>query len=156
MGLRQYVKNTVKDNTNVKTWSSWETVKDNARTVYGFVQDLKPVDQTGLPVPTTFEAAIRQYGLSEADIRSRMRTHFFVAVFCLVLGFVAIGWMIFLLTKLMFLSALVAFSLGALMLAYAFREHFFYFQMKQRRLNCSVSEWFSSFFAKKTKKNIMK
>lgn len=149
MGLRDYVKSTVKDNTNVKSWSAWDAVRDNAKTVYGFVKDLKPADQSVAPIKITFEEAVRQYGLSEDDIRSRTKTHFVVAVFCLLLGFVAMGWMVFLLTKFMFLSAIVAFSLGALMFAYAFREHFFYFQMKQRRLNCTVKEWFSSFFAKK-------
>ena len=149
MGFRSYVKKTAKNNTNVRGWSSWDTIKENARTVCGFVEDLKPRAQNAIPVQTTFEQMVSQYGLSESDLRSRMKTHFFVSVFCLILGCFAIGWMIFLLTKLMFLPALVAFSLAALMFAYAFREHFFYFQIKQRRLNCTPSEWFSSLFSKK-------
>lgn len=149
MGFRSYVKNTIKDNTNVKGWSSWNSIKNNAKVVYGFAEGLKPRVQDTLPVKVTFEQMVQQYGLSEKDIRSRMRTHLGVAVFCLLLGFIAIGWMFFLLTKFMFLSALVSFSLGALMFAYAFREHFFYFQLKQKRLNCTLTEWFSNFFSKK-------
>ncbi len=149
MGFRSYIKNTAKNNTNVKGWSSWNDIKSNAKTVYGFVEDLKPKAQDAIPIETTFEQMVRQYGLSENDLRSRMKTHLLVSVFCLLLGFFAIGWMIFLLTKLMFLPALVAFSLAALMFAYAFREHFFYFQIRQRRLNCTLTEWFSSLFSKK-------
>src|SRR3990167_7017349 len=133
MGLRRYVKNTVKDNSNVKGWSSWDDIKSNAKTIHGFVADLKPADQDLPPVQTTFEQMVRQQGLTEADLRSRMKSNLLVTGFCVLLCLFAMGWMIFLLIKSMFLSALVAFSLGALMLAYAVQSYFFYFQIKQRR-----------------------
>ena len=146
MGFRSYVKRTVKTNTNVKGWSGWDLIKDNAQVVKNFANDLKAPT---LIVPQSFEEAMKQYGLSESDIKKQIRTHFITACVCVVLSLAAFLWMFHLLFKGMFLSGLVSFALSALMAAYGFREHFAYFQLKQRRLNCTVSEWASSFFGKK-------
>ena len=149
MGFRNYVKNTVKDNVNVKGWAAWDTIKQNSKTIGSLIQDLKAPDLSKSVVKITFAETMKKYGLTEKDLQRRMKTHLFVAVFCAVLGFGAIGWGIYLLSKGMITSALVALALAALMLAYTFREHFFYFQIKQRRLDCAVKEWFSNFFSKK-------
>lgn len=149
MGFRSYVKNTVKGNSNVKGWSSWDAIRGNAKTIRGFVADLKPADQDAPPAQGSFEQMVKQQELTEADLRSRMKSNLLVTVFCALLSLFAMGWMIFLLMKSMFLSALVAFSLGALMFAYAFQSYFFYFQIKQRRLNCTLTECFSGIFSKK-------
>jgi intracellular multiplication protein IcmV len=42
-----------------------------------------------------------------------------------------------------FLGALLSLVVAFLALALAFRYHFWFFQIKQRRLGCSVSEWFN-------------
>ncbi|OGT45791.1 MAG: hypothetical protein A3E82_07130 [Gammaproteobacteria bacterium RIFCSPHIGHO2_12_FULL_38_11] len=149
MGIGSYLKNTVKDNANVKGWSSWGAVKDNAKTIGGILKDVKTEAEKPI-VKTTFAEAIKKYGLSESDLNARMKSYFRVAVFCAVLGLVAFCWTLFLLFKLMFLSSLMALGLSTLMLAYAFREHFYYFQIKQKKLDCTVHEWVSSFFPNKT------
>lgn len=149
MGIRSYVKNTAKNNVNVKSWASWDTIKANSKVVNSLVNDLKAPDKNAPRIKKTFDEAMKQYGLSEKDIALQMKQSFAVAAVCALLGLSAFGWMILLLFKAMFLSSLVAFSLSALMLAYAFREHFNYFQLKQRRLSCTFNEWFSSLFPRR-------
>jgi len=151
MGIGSYLKNTAKDNVNVKGWSSWITVKDNAKTITGILKDVKTEAEKPV-VKATFAETVKKFGLSESDLNARMKSYFRVAVLCAILGLAAFCWTIFLLSKLMFLSSLMALSLSALMFAYAFREHFYYFQIKQKRLDCTFSEWFSSFFPSKTRK----
>ena len=143
MGFRNYVKRIITINTNVRGWSGWDLIKDNAQIVKNFASDLKVPT---IIVPQTFEEAMKQHGLSESDIQKQIRTHFITACICVALSVAAFLWMFHLLFKGMFLSGLVSFSLSALMAAYGFREHFAYFQLKKRRLNCSVGEWASSFF----------
>lgn len=147
MGVRDYIKNTVKINTNVKGWSGWDVVKNNAEVVKSFADDLAAPKNSAPPAQVTFEEAMKQYGLTEADVKKNMRNHFLTAWLCFGFGVAAFLWTFHLLWKGMFLSGLVSLSLSALMAAYGFREHFFYFQMKQRKLNCTASEWISSFFA---------
>lgn len=149
MGIRSFIKNTVKTNTNVKSWSAWNTIKENANVVKGFANDIKVPDAINPGVKVTFEDAMKKYGVSESDLASRMKSHFTVAIFCGLLGLAALIWTIYLLTKLMFLSSLVGIALSLLMFSYGFREHFYYYQIKQRRLNCTVKEWLSGFLSNK-------
>jgi intracellular multiplication protein IcmV len=149
MGIRSFVKNTVKNNTNVKSWSSWNAIKDNAKTVKYFANDLKALDKPKPTVKITFDEAMKKYGLTENDLSKRMKSHLLVAAFCGALGAFAFIWALYLFAKLMFLSGLVGVSLSFLMLAYGFREHFNYFQIKQRRLDCTFNEWLSGFFPHK-------
>lgn len=147
MGIRDYIKNTVKANTNVKGWSGWDVVKNNAGVVASLAEDLKAPKNNTAPLQVTFEEAMKKYGLTEADVKKNMKYHFLTAWLCFGLSVAAFLWTFHLLWKGMFLSGLVSLSLSALMASYGFREHFFYFEMKQRKLNCTVSEWLSNFFA---------
>lgn len=149
MGVRDYVKNTVKTNTNIKGWSSWDSVKGNAKVVGRFIDDLKAPNSKAPPVAITFEEAIKKYAMTEADVSKSMRTHLQTASVCLALSVASFVWMFYLFYIGMFLSGLVSLSLSALMAAYGFREHFHYFQMKRRKLNCTINEWASSFLSKR-------
>ncbi len=149
MGVRSFVKNTVKANTNVKGWSSWDSIKGNAKVVGRFIDDLKAPDAKVPPVSLTFEEAMKKYGMTEADVNKSMKTYLLTAIVCLVFSVAAFLWMLYLFYNGMFLSGLVSFSLSALMASYGFREHFYYFQMKHRKLNCTIGEWVSSFFSKR-------
>lgn len=148
MGVGRYVKNTVKNNTNIRKWSAWDAIADNARVIASLAKGLKGPDLSAAPAVTqTFDEMAEQYGFTEDKLRVRMKLHFRVAFFCLLLALVALVWVVVLLFKLMFLSSIVALSVAMLMFSYAFREHFYYFQIKQRRLNCTMKEWFFSFFS---------
>lgn len=149
MGFRSYVKNTVKDNSNIKGWASWDTIKENGKVIAGFVKNMKPSVGDTASIPMTFEETVATLRLSESDLQKRMKKHFWVSIGCVFFGLIGLGWMIMLLMKMMLLSSLVALSLSALMLAYAFQENFRCYQIKQRRLNCTINEWVSSFFSSK-------
>ncbi|PIZ05114.1 MAG: hypothetical protein COY58_00700 [Gammaproteobacteria bacterium CG_4_10_14_0_8_um_filter_38_16] len=151
MGFRSYVKNTVKDNTNVKGWVDWSAVKENGRTIGSFIKSIKTPDLNVPVQKTTFEAAVKKYNLSDAQLQQQMRSHFRVACVCLLLGLGALGWAVKILLQGMITSSFVSVALSILMLAYAFREHFLYFQIKQRRLGCSVHDWFFTSFLSKNK-----
>ena len=151
MGIRSYVKNTVKNNSNVKSWSSWDAIKDNAKVIGLMVKDIKDSSASAATpvIPQTFEQAAAKFNLSPADLQKRMTRHLWVSIGCAILGVSALGWAIFLFLKVMLLSGVAGLSLAALMFSYAFQENFRYFLIKQRRLNCTVHEWFSSFFENK-------
>ena len=149
MGVKSYVKNTFKANTNVKGWIGWNSVSSNAKLVKSLVNDIKPDKNEATPkTQETFEQAVARLGLTDAQLQKQMRSHFLVALFCGTLGLFAFAWFVYLLIKAMFLSSLIALSLSGLMLVYAGSEHFFYYRIKQRRLDCTVDEWISKLFSK--------
>ena len=149
MGIGSFFKNTVKNNTNIKGWASWNTIKENGNTIGGFVKDIKGEENNGPAIKQTFEEAVKKYGLTEKDIAALMKKNLLIATFCAILAVGALGWAVYLFTKTMYLSGIVGIALSALMFSYAFREHFNYFQMKQRRLDCTFQEWLSSLFSNK-------
>lgn len=153
MGVRSYVKNTFKANTDAKNWAAWDSIRSNARTVKNIVSDINGSgrDPSGVPQKETFDEAVKRFGLTEAELQVRMKNHYRVAVICAILGLFSLVWVIPLFIKALYLSTIVALALSMLMFAYAFSEHFLYFRMKERRLDCTVDEWASSFFKKRAR-----
>lgn len=145
MGFRSYVKRTVKTSTNIKEWSGWGLVKGNAHAIKSIAEDLKSTasGDSDKVAPDSFESAMKLYGWSEADVARRMTVSLWTAGLCTILFLVALGWAFHLFFMGLYMSSLGAFGLSFLMFAYGFREHFFYFQLKQRRLNCTFSDWVS-------------
>ncbi|MGB6976554.1 MAG: type IVB secretion system protein IcmV [Gammaproteobacteria bacterium] len=94
----------------------------------------------------TFEEAVKRLHLTEENIQERMKTLLrLTLVYCLIA--VALGtYTGYLLVNGRILAALLSFTLTFLSLAFAFREHFWYYQMKQRRLGCGIKEWFIAIF----------
>lgn len=155
MGLGKFIKKTVKANTNVKSWISWDFIAQNARTVAGLAKSFSGVGTRSvepLPADIDFNGLLKHYKLTEAELEVRKTTCFRSAVLCTCFGLFALIWMAYLFSHHLILPSVVAFSLSFLMFAYAFSEHFQYFQISQRRLNCTVREWFSSLITLSRKK----
>lgn len=149
MGVRSYIKNTAKANTNVKGWMSWDAIRSGGQVIGGLIRGMKNSDAQTQPIGKfTFEEMMQRFNWTEKDVQRYATSHFRVALFCVLLGLFGLGWTIYLFAKFMLLSGCMSLSLAFLMFAYAFREHFYYFQFKKRRLNCTVQEWFSGLFSR--------
>ncbi|OGT62737.1 MAG: hypothetical protein A3I77_05610 [Gammaproteobacteria bacterium RIFCSPLOWO2_02_FULL_42_14] len=112
-----------------------------------FARSLKP--QAVTLEQETFEEAVRRYQLTEAQLQHRMNSYYRVAILCAILAVAALTWMVFLFVKAMIFPGIAALSLALLMFAYSFSEHFRYFLIRERRLGCTMSEWFFSLFGRK-------
>lgn len=152
MGIRNYIKRTVKANLNLKGWSDWATVRSNGSYLSDLIGLIKrggatprEVDASAPPVKD-FEALVTKYKLTDKDLKKQMRSHLLLSVICAVLCVVALGWLGYLLMQSLYLSALVAFALSVLMGAYAVTENFYYYQIKQRTLTVTLKDWFHHFF----------
>ena len=147
MGVRNFVKRTAKDNTNVKGWTAWDAIYHNAKIIGGFAKSLKSTPEMDAPpVSETFEQAVARFNLTEAQLKSKMRTHWSLAILCFIFGCGGFLWSVYLLWDGLFLSTLVSFSLTALMLSYGYYEHISYYRIKKRKLDFTFSEWLSHFF----------
>src|SRR3990167_9815327 len=98
MGIGSFFKNTVKNNTNIKGWASWNTIKENGNTIGGFVKDIKGEENNGPAIKQTFEEAVKKYGLTEKDIAALMKKNLLIATFCAILAVGALGWAVYLFT----------------------------------------------------------
>lgn len=151
MGLRRFVKKQAQSNFNVKKWIGFDQVKRTGGFISETYRDLYQQGKTD-GVKETFEDAMRRYNLSEADLQRRMKSSLMIARICTIFGGVVLLYTFYLFALSDMISGLLTLAFSALMLVYGFREHFNYYQMKQRRLGCSVSEWFRSLYSKDTQR----
>ena len=125
---------------NVRSWSDWDRMK--SFTSYlgnGFKKFFVPQEPVARE---SFEEARKRLNLSDTDLVARqrglLRLSLIMAVFAVLLLFYGIYQHI----NVHFLSASLSLVVMLIALVLAFRYHFWYFQIKERKLGCSVREWF--------------
>jgi intracellular multiplication protein IcmV len=123
-----------------KSWLDYDMVKDQTKTVASI---FKATFSTRPPVAQTesFEQAKKRLRLTEEDIEETEKNYYFFAMLFLAVGVVLLGMGIYLLIDGVFGGFLLAVAIAAVVFAQAFRNHFYYFQMKHRKLGCTFSEW---------------
>lgn len=94
--------------------------------------------------PETFEQAIKRLGITEQGLEERKKMYGIQVIIYLLTGIGALIYAVFLVRAGEYMGMLMAFLAGGLAFAYAFRSHFWLFQLKQRRLGCTFKEWLSS------------
>lgn len=136
---------------NIRKWSSYDAVKDNATLLTRTVKDLYRPERNGAAKVESFAAAAQRLQLSESDIKKRMHYFLYYAVIYLLVAISLLAYTIYLtMVSTAVLAILGCFVLTILMLVYSFREHFWYMQMKKRKLGCTVKEWVA-FVLRRTK-----
>jgi len=153
VGLRNYLKNTVKANVNVKSWTNWSMIVSNFNFVRQLVKDIRPQDQevinSAKKTAQSFDAIVKELGLSEKNLRSRMIWHFINSFACAGLCVFALGWTVKLFLNLMILSGVVGLSLSFLMGVYAVTENLFGFRIKTKNMGLTIREWLTLIFKMK-------
>ncbi len=153
MGVRKAIKKTVTSGLSPKRWVGLDQIKENAGTVKNIAKAvLKPGsgDQDEIK-QETFEQALVRLNITEEDLKKRMESSKYIVWFCSGLSLSIFIYMFYLWSQGQIVSGVVCFMLSFVLGAYAFREHFNLFQMKQRRLGCSIREWYQSLFSKGSK-----
>lgn len=150
MGVRSYFKNTVKANTDIKSWTGWSLVKGNANYVKTLIADIKSPKESvpQIPEKRTFEEVMQDNGLTEKDLKTRKYNYFIVSIFCACFTVGALYWTFHLVMKGMIMSGIVSLSVAFLMGTYAATQNFYYYCIQQRKLTCTFREWLLHFFRK--------
>lgn len=94
----------------------------------------------------TFAQAVKRLNLSEQDLQQRLKTFWNMTLVYIFVALGLFGYGACLCFDGHFAAAFLSFILTALALSLALRQHFWYFQIKQRRLGCSMKEWFKGIF----------
>lgn len=122
-------------------WLNISELKRNNKTLYGFAKDiakpeLPPVHQE------TFEQAMVRLQLTEKDVLVRRAfflrmTMVYVLIIAALVAYVIYLWTV----DASILSISMLFSLLLVAAALAFKQHFWFIQMKSRRLGLSFGDW---------------
>ncbi|MBN2689317.1 MAG: type IVB secretion system protein IcmV [Gammaproteobacteria bacterium] len=139
MAKRRLVRRGVKSLVNVPRWAAWSDIRVAAS---GLVIAAK-----NLFVPhkaerhETFEEAVLRLKLNDASLKKQLKAFLHLAIIYLILALPLFGYALYMLIHGHIFAAILSFLLCSLLLVYAFKEHFWYTQIKQRRLGLSFKDW---------------
>ncbi len=124
----------------VDRWVSLNYVKDSFKQMTGSFRYLfvpaEPLYQE------TFEEAIIRLALTEQDLKTRLKEFRSLTRFFLSIAGALLCYTLYLVIRLSFFGVLISVCLSLFCVAQAFRFHFWSFQIQQKRLGCSMEEWF--------------
>lgn len=130
---------------NVPRWIGWNDLRNNAATISGMYKTLfrsRPVSS----YRETFEEAIERLGMSEADIERVCQQYYQRSLIFLSVMFLGIFYHVYLLYHRYWSAGIVMMSIDFMLFSFWFREHFWYTQIKRRRLGFTFTEWAKSCF----------
>lgn len=129
---------------NFPAWMGWKQISSTSK---GLKDTAKTLLET--PKPTyreTFQEATRRFHLSEADLQEKMKRFRQTALMYCAMAAGLFLYALYLFFTLHFIAAFLSLIVTVLALILAFRQHFWYFQMKRRKLGCTFKEWFQGTF----------
>ncbi len=94
----------------------------------------------------TFDEAVARLRLTESDLVDRRKMFLIQTLLYLVSGVCVIIYAIWLAFHAYWTGMFVAFLVALMAFSYAFRSHFWLFQLKQRKLGCTFQEYLRSSF----------
>ena len=125
---------------NVRYWADWDRMK--AYTLYlGTAIKNLFVPQNN-EASESFEEAQKRMHISDSAMLVKQKSLFRLSLLMLVIAMLLFAYALYHLILGNFLAFIL--SLVVMMIAgvLAFRYHFWYFQIKERKLGCTISEWF--------------
>lgn len=142
MGFFSGAKKVVKPLVNVPQWLGYDVLKNMTKWVGGlFKQFFIPQHAE---VTETFEQAMARLNLTEADIKERIQQFKFLMILWVIVFVGVFGYSVYLAWIGSMRGFIVGLSVGFLALSQVFRNHFWIFQLRHRKLGCSLREWWDS------------
>lgn len=145
------VKKILKTGLNPKQWLGLDVLKQQTKVLgQTFKASILLKDKANSEhyQPASFEECLEHYGISEEGLKKKMRDSLWTVYFYLGLSVITLIYMIYQFKYHGILAGLMCVTLTLVLWVMGFREHFYLFQMRQRRLGCTVKEWFNSLFKK--------
>lgn len=138
------IKKIVKPLVDVPSWMGtewighhWTVIRDSFQTLF-YAREVTYTED--------FSQAMARLGLTEADLKKRVRDYSILFIIFLVFGIGVFLYMLYLLSELHWRGGIIAFAVAFFAFAQAFRCHFWVFQIKQRRLGCTFKDWVNGTF----------
>lgn len=125
---------------NWRVWSDW----DRTKSFYRYIID--SIKKLFVPQPKhaeeSFTEVVKRLKLSPDDVLARKQGLFRITILMLFIAFLLFCYAVYQLFHGWLLGTILSFIIMSLALVLAFRYHFWYFQIKQQRLGCTIREWF--------------
>lgn len=134
-GIRRYF--------DIPRWIGAEHIGSQFRNIKAMMQSM-----TNPPPPEreeTFKQAIKRLNMTQEDLEERQKNLFLMACIYFTLAIIIIGYGLFLLYAKKWMAMLMCIPIAAVLLSFAFREHFWFTQLKHKRLGFTFKDWWKAF-----------
>lgn len=128
---------------NVRQWSDYDRLK--AFTIFlgdGIKKMVVPKKMDVKDTGETFSEAMAEMNLTEDDLLARRKGLYRLSVLMCTLAVLIFSYAIYHLVYSNYKAAIVSLVISMMSLVLAFRYHFWYFQIKEHKLGCTIQEWY--------------
>jgi intracellular multiplication protein IcmV len=130
---------------NIPAWMGWKGLKENNQRIGRLAKSILAPSKVEVR-RESFESAVERLGLDESTLQARQRYFQRLTKVYLVITVALFAYAIYMLVVGTFLGFLMALVAVWIALVLTFRQHFWYTQIKVRRLGLSFAEWASITF----------
>ena len=127
---------------NVSDWLGTAEIKKNSGNIKSMIDSIFTIAKP--ESKDSFEGAVAKYELDEAAIEQKKQYFFTAAMVYLALFFAFICYFAYLVYSKNFMTSVTTLCISLIPLALFFKSHFWYTQIKYRRLGFTFSEWLAS------------
>lgn len=140
MAIKDVFKVSRKTFFNPRAWLGYDQLKSQTSTIWDIFKKLftpaKPERQE------TFDEAMKRLEITEDDLKVKKATYLNYAIAFIMLATISfISSFFYLFYYHTFAGMMLGFAVTTLFATQAFRFHFWYFQIKHRKLGCTYQEW---------------
>ena len=125
---------------NVRLWIDWDRSK--AYLLYVFFGIKKYFVPQSPSSEESFTEAKNKFELSDEMLIKQQNSLLHLSLLMLGFAFLMLIYTVYQLILGSLFSVIVSVVVMCLALTFAFRYHFWYFQVKERKLGCTLTEWF--------------
>lgn len=146
MAVKDVIKVNVKTFFNPRAWLGYDLLKENTQTTFNI---FKEVFAQPIPQPEreeTFAQAVARFDLTDDMVAKVQKRYFTMALAFAVVAIIVLMIGIILVIDSVFSGFILALSIATLFFAQAFKYHFWYFQIKHKKLGCTFQDWYRGLF----------
>lgn len=125
-----------------KSWADWNRSRDITNYFISLFKKFFILQKKNKDDIKSFDEVMSELNLTEQDIELKIKSLRRMYRLMLSIAFIFYIYSMYHMLYGGFLAAMLSFVIMLVCVALAFRYHFWYFQIKRRKLGCSFKEWF--------------
>ena len=125
---------------NVRAWIDFDRIKSfTMYLVNGFKKMFVPQRNVATE---SFEEAMQRLNISEKDLQSRQSALYRLSLLMCGAALFIFAYAVYHVIYGSFKAVIISLVVMLIALVLAFRYHFWYFQIRERKLGCTIQEWY--------------
>ena len=121
---------------------SWMGLNQLKRQTNFLLELIKPIFKPRITTHTdTFEAALQRFNIKEEELENIKKRYIYYTLFYSAVGLLCIIYTGYLFFYKHLFAGIVMILISMMVFLKAFSTHFWYFEIKNRKLGCTLREW---------------